>query len=206
MSDGCRAQSTGFQDQIEDCRPRSKERACSVDEPVDGVEAAVSDYIQQHRARAARELEYFSRLLRTDEEALSRAALALLPSGKRHPHQYRVPRAALEESRRLLLENLDMLRQATSFDELFAVVEDLTEPIKGIGELTVYDTALRIGAHFGCQPARVYLHAGTRKGGQALGFDPRRQTIEMDELPEPMRQLSAREAEDLLCIYKDWIA
>jgi hypothetical protein len=205
MSDGCGAQSIGFQEQIEERRPRGKKRACSADEPVDGIQAAVSDYIEHHRARAARELEYFSRVLRSDEEAVSRVALALLPSGKRHPHQYRVPRVALQESRRVLLENLDMLRQATSFDELFAVVEDLTEPIKGIGELTVYDTALRIGAHFGRKPTRVYLHAGTRNGAQALGFDPRRQTIEMDELPAPMQQLTAREAEDLLCIYKDWI-
>jgi hypothetical protein len=172
---------------------------------VDGVEAAVRDYIEQHRARAARELEYFSRVLRSDEEAVSQAALSLLPSGKRHPHQYRVPRVALEESRRVLLENLDMLRQAGSFDDLFAVVEDLTQPIKRIGELTVYDTALRIGARFGRKPTRVYLYAGTRTGAEALGFDPRCQTIEMDQLTAPMRRLSAREAEDLLCIYKDWI-
>ena len=89
-----------------------------------------------------------------------------------------------------------------SFDELIALIHDLTEPIPGIGELAVYDTALRIGARFGLEPTRVYVHAGTRDGARALGFDGRRTTIEMDELPEPLRGLSAREAEDLLCIYK----
>ena len=172
---------------------------------MDGIEGAVNDYIEHHRARAARELEYFRRVLRSDEEAVSRAALALLPSGKRHPHQYRVTRAALDESRCRLLSNLPVLRQATNFDELFGMVEALIEPISGIGELTVYDTALRIGARLGFEPERVYLHAGTRNGAQSLGFDPRRQTIEMDELPEPMRRLSAREAEDMLCIYKSWL-
>lgn len=205
MSDGCGDQSLRCQDRTQPCRSTGDEQSCSKLEPVDGVEAKVSGYIEHHQARATRELEYYSRVLRSDEEAVNRAALALLPSGKRHPHQYRIPRAALEESKRRLLENLHMLRRATSFDELFNVVEDLTAPIPGIGELTVYDTALRIGVHFGCEPTRVYLHAGTRTGAQALGFNPRRQSIEMDELPEPMRGLSAQDAEDMLCIYKDWI-
>jgi hypothetical protein len=105
-------------------------------DPVDGVEAAVSDYIEYRRARAARELEHFSRVLRSDEDAVSRAALAQLPSGKRHPHQHRISRVALEESRRRLLENLPLLQQATSFDDLFDHVDALIGPIPGVGELT----------------------------------------------------------------------
>jgi hypothetical protein len=169
---------------------------------MDGVEASVNDYIEHHRARAARELEYFNRVLSSDEEAVSKAALAQLPSGKRHPHQYRVSRAALEESERVLLANLPALGQATSFHDLFELIDDLIRPIPGIGELTVYDTALKIGAHFGHVPTRVYIHAGTRHGVEALGLDGQRSTIEMTELPQPIQRLSAREAEDLLCIYK----
>jgi hypothetical protein len=41
------------------------------------VEVAVDDYIQHHRPRAARELQYF-KVLRSDEEAIARAALAQL--------------------------------------------------------------------------------------------------------------------------------
>ncbi len=74
-----------------------------------------------------------------------------------------------------------------------------------VGELTVYDTALRIGAHFGLEPTRVYLHAGTRVGARVLDLDDRQSTIEMDELSAPMQRLLAREAEDLLCIYKGWL-
>ena len=36
-----------------------------------------------------------------------------------------------------------------------------------------------------------------------LGLDSRRETIEMDELPAPIRKLTPREAEDFLCVYKD---
>lgn len=76
------------------------------------VDSAVADYIAHHRREASRELEYFSRVLRSDDEAVSRAALS------------------------------------------------------------------------------------------SLGFDGRRHTIEMHELPVPIRKLTAREAEGLLCIYK----
>lgn len=167
----------------------------------DGVSASVADYIEHHRDHAARELRYFG-VLRTDEDAITQAALAQLPSGKRHPHQRRIPRAALEKSRDRLLANVDGLRAATSFDELFDLINALIRPIPKIGELAVYDTALRIGARFGLEPKRVYSHAGTRDGARALGFDRNRHTIAMAELPRPIQQLSAREAEDLLCIYK----
>lgn len=160
------------------------------------------EYLQHHRRRAQRELAYF-RILPTDENAISRAALAQLPSGKRHPHQYRIPRAALDENRRHLLNNLPALRQAQSFDELFELIAAASGPIPGIGPLAVYDTALRVGARFGLEPAKVYLHAGTRAGAKALGLDWTAHAIEMNELPAELRTLTAREAEDVLCIYKD---
>jgi hypothetical protein len=164
-------------------------------------DALIDDYIERHREQGARELRYFQ-VLRTDEEALSCAALAELPSGKRHPHQRRIPRAALEESRRRLLENLSLLRRAATFDELFDLIDALIRPIPKIGELAVYDMALRLGARFRLEPEKVYIHAGTRGGAQVIGFDARRDAIEMEELPASIRRLTAREAEDFLCIYK----
>src|SRR5688500_8688904 len=113
MSDGCGPQSPDSRDRTPSCRSLGDEQTCSGPRTGDGIEAAVSDYIEHHRPRAARELEYFRRVLRSDDEAVSRAALALLPSGKRHPHQYRITRVALEESRRRLLANLPALRLAT---------------------------------------------------------------------------------------------
>jgi hypothetical protein len=73
--------------------------------------------------------------------------------------------------------------------------------VKGIGALTVYDIAHRIGAYFKKAPERVYLHAGVRTGAQVFGiggdsFDP-------NLLPKPFSRLAASEIEDCLCIYKD---
>jgi len=170
----------------------------------DHLRAIAADYTRRYRRGAARELDYFRsrRLLPTDEDAISQAALARLPSGKRHPHQYRIPRAALQESRRRLLQNLPRPRQAGSFDELFELITTLVQPIPGIGPLTVYDTAVRVGARVGLEPSKVYLHAGTRIGAKALGLDAGSATIELAELPHELRTLTAREIEDLLCIYK----
>jgi hypothetical protein len=168
----------------------------------DQLRAIAADYQQYHRRPAAKELRHF-RMLRTDQEAISKAALAQLPTGKRHPHQYRIPLAALQESERRLLGNLPVLRQAKSFDHLFELVAAIIQPIRGIGELAVYDTAVRVGARFECEPTKVYLHAGTRLGAKALGLVWRNATLELTELPVELRTLTARELEDLLCIYKD---
>lgn len=171
----------------------------------DTLEQIVRDYVDDHQDRAHRELRYYA-IQRTDEEAVRKAALAQLPNGKRHPHQYRVPGAALAESCHRLLLNLSQLQRARDFDELFDLVDQIIGPIPGIGELTIYDTAVRIGIWFGLSPDRVYLHAGTREGAKALGFSARRESVEIDQLPTALTALSARELEDLLCIYKARLA
>src|SRR5438128_1716408 len=121
------------------------------------VEAFVDEYIQRFRRDRERELRYFQ-IARTDEEAVSAAALARLPNGKKHPHQYRNPPASLEASRSRLLDNLSEIRSATSFQELIELVEQLIRPLDRMGEMVVYDTALRIGARFGLEPEKVYVH------------------------------------------------
>jgi hypothetical protein len=71
----------------------------------------------------------------------------------------------------------------------------------------IYETADRIAHVRGpaFAPDRVYLHRGTRAGAIALGFDlsTRDKTLRIDQLPRELQSLTAREAEDVLCIYKD---
>ena len=102
------------------CEPR-REGLGKVERLMEPVGVAVDDYIACHRRPAARELEYFSRVIRADEDAVSRAALAQLPNGNRHPHQRRIPRAALEESRRRLLANLPLLQKARTWSRTRAL-------------------------------------------------------------------------------------
>ena len=129
--------------------------------------------------------------------------MAQRPDGKRFNHQRRIPRSALEESRRRLLRARPRLAKAISFDALLKIVEGEIGPIHKIGKLTVYDTALRIAAWRRLEPEVVYLHAGTMVGAQALGLAYRKGTVALEDLPAPLRRLSPREIEDVLCIYKD---
>jgi hypothetical protein len=165
------------------------------------LDALVDDYIENHQPSRTRELRFFC-VLRTDEEAVSYAALAQLPSGKRHSHQRRIPEPSLAESRRRLLGNLPALRATATFQELIDLVDVLIRPLDRVGELVVYDTAVRIGARFGLEPEVVYLHRGTRDGVRNLGLDSKRETIEIKDLPEAVQRLTPGEAEDFLCIYK----
>jgi hypothetical protein len=169
------------------------------------LEALVDEYIESLRCKRECELRKFRDCKLTDEEAISYAALARDPeTKKKHPHQYRIPQASLEKSKRRLLKNFSLVRSARSFEELIELLDGLIGHIDRIGELTVYDTALRIGARFRLEPQRVYVHAGTRHGIRklALDVDVHLETIEVDDLPAPIRKLMPREAEDFLCVYK----
>ncbi|MEJ5240332.1 MAG: hypothetical protein WHS87_03970 [Anaerolineales bacterium] len=165
-------------------------------------EAIIRIYTTQIRPRANRELDWF-RQQPTLRETIRLAALAVNSNGKRYSHQRRLSKTVLEQARDILLENEKAIEACQDFDDLFALLERLLAPIKGLGELYVYDTALRIGAKIGLLPRRVYLHAGTRVGAKALGFDGKAKTIEVSQLPDWLHQLEPHEIEDLLCIFKD---
>lgn len=168
-------------------------------------ETIISAYERDHRHNAAQEHRWFS-LQPTLEKAIRIAALALSPIGKRLSHQRRIPGAVLEQARAVLLANIEHLRSITNFDDLHAKIEDITREIAGIGELYVYDTALRIGAKLGLKPLHVYVHAGVRQGIRNLGFDPGLARVPIHDLPSQLQTLQPYEIEDVLCIYKDQIA
>ncbi len=162
----------------------------------------VSDYIANKRAKAEAERRWFV-IQPTLEDAISKAARAIKPSGKRFGHQRRIPESVLRQSERALLDSVPSLQSARTFEELHRVISSTIGDIPGIGELTIYDTALRIGAKLKLEPAVVFLHAGTQIGARALGLDGSLEFIERKSLPREFEPLSPAEIEDVLCIYKD---
>lgn len=169
---------------------------------MDRIQAAVRHYILRYRDRAIQDLQYH-RSLDSLDDAISNAALAVNSKGKRYSHQRRLKQTHLLRARYILLGSKEAIAGCKTFRELLALIERDAGSVHGLGELYCYDTALRIGAFLGLMPERVHLHAGTRDGAVALGFDPDRKSIGLRELPEAFWDLEPYEAEDLLCIYKE---
>jgi len=157
----------------------------------------VRAYVRDHRIGAQRERRYYA-LQPNLADTVRAAALSKLPGGRRHPHQRRIPGRVLQQAA-TALANASLA--VATFDELNEAVRKTIGPLRGIGELAVYDMAYRIGAHLGLEPDRVYLHAGTREGARALGLDGA--ALSKSELPKAFHPLSFGEIEDCLCIYKD---
>jgi len=163
------------------------------------LDEIVSDYIREYRADAHAEMRFFE-IQRSSSEAIHKAALCELPSGKRHPHQRRIPRALLKRAEVRLQAIRRKLSNADDFAALHRLVDEEIGSIKGLGALAVYDIAHRIGAHFAKAPDRVYLHAGVKIGARALGI--RGDSFDPKMLPNPFARLVPSEIEDCLCIYK----
>jgi hypothetical protein len=103
----------------------------------------------------------------------------------------------------MLSQSIREIRSCLNFEELIKLMGKKIGNIPGIGQLTVYDTALRIGANLGIEPKIVYLHCGTRVGAKTLGINIRKKdTLNPSELPDAFSKLSPSEIEDCLCIYK----
>ena|ERR1051326_3124996 len=163
----------------------------------------IRHYERHHRPHSEAEMLWFRRQP-SFEQVLYTAANARNENGKRYSHQYRIKKEALKEVAAKLLEVSQQLKECTSFHQIWLLLDRLLSTIPGIGELYVYDTAFRIGAHKGLLPERVYIHAGTRSGAAAFGIIASQSDwIEIDELPLELQTVPPHEVEDILCIYKD---
>jgi hypothetical protein len=164
------------------------------------------DLIRDYRARhepVARDEGNLFRSCPSLGRAIEYAGAAKDDKDLRFDHQRRIIQPAISESLAKLRRSAQRIENCRSFAELHAHIEDFLRPIYGIGDLYIYDTAVRLGLKLGLAPERVYLHAGTREGAKNLGLDVRRGPLTIDVFPEKLRKLTAGELEDVLCIYKD---
>lgn len=127
----------------------------------------------------------------------------------KHPHQHRLVGQTLEDFSNILLTMEGRIRKCKEFDILFEIVKSCK--ISGIGELTIYDTALRIGSYLNVLPTRVYLFRGAREGAMILfkkGYliDVKLKkfgtTLLVSNFPKEFNHLEPFQIEQLLCIYK----
>jgi hypothetical protein len=186
---------------------RDKRTACRQTDASGGgwtLGRVVSEFVRVARRRSKAEFIHFERQESLEAVRLL-AARCELPNGKRHPHQYRLPRRAIREMKHAL--SITDLSTVTQFDDLHNRVLQSIGRIRGVGPLTTYDVATRIAAFLEIEPEKVYLHRGVTDGARALGIDTRgRKSLDPGELPKEFRRLTPGEIEDCLCIFKKEIA
>jgi hypothetical protein len=166
------------------------------------IKKLVAHYRRSEYPRLAREETEAYRKLRPHLNVAIQNAVKISPiNGRKHPHQWKLPSRVLSEAQSKLLAASKAIMAAKDFDELYSIVQREIGSIDGVGDLTVYDVAHRIGAFLGKEPKLVYLHAGTAEGAELLGFTG--STVDKKELPEAFSPLTCAEIEDFLCIFKD---
>jgi hypothetical protein len=122
-------------------------RQPNMDQPRSHAEV-VRAYIRDYRVAAQRERRDCA-MQHSLADTVRAAALSTLPDGRRHPHQRRIPGRVLQQAA-TALANASFA--VATFDNLHEAVRRTIGPLRGIGELAVYDVAYRIGAMSGWRP------------------------------------------------------
>ncbi len=169
--------------------------------PPKSLGAIVRSYRLFNEDGANEEHRFFASL--TPELAIKFAGNARDHRDKRYAHQRRIKKKTLEKFGQQLWAQREAIEACLSFEALLGLIRANTDNLYGAGKLLAYDTALRLGAHFGHRPTNVYLHAGAKTGAINLGYPRNRDFLELDELPPEFQNLLPEQVEDILCIYKE---
>lgn len=135
-------------------------------------------------------------------EAVERAVASRRPNGKMHNHQSKVKEVDRRRFGYAIVNAIDPASVA-DFDSFYDRLREIRP--KGIGPVTLYDVATRIGAYLEVEPERLYLHAGVADGWRTLGLPVNRSwggRVPRELWPKPLRELPADQVEDLLCCYR----
>ncbi len=138
------------------------------------------------------------------KDAIEAAAKAVDDYGKIHFHQRRVAKADLLAFAEKLGTFEKELANAPTFDEIYTIVKNTNQA--GINEVTVFDTAFRIGSFLNLFPDKIYLTSGTRIGAEhLLGKLDDKNTLLPTDFPSPFQRedLSVADIEDILYVCRN---
>lgn len=76
-------------------------------------------------------------------------------------NQRGVPFEVSKQVRDNLIKRMNDILKARTFDEIYQIVTDCK--VKGFGELSIYDTSMRIASHLNIEPDKVYLLCWCKK-------------------------------------------
>lgn len=151
-------------------------------------------------------------------KAVRRAVESRDANGKHHNHQSKVDITARRKFGARIIAARKRQELCTSEFDRFHDRLDEIKPY-GIGPVTVYDVAVRIGAFLGIEPHSVYMHAGVRQGMKALCealirtgsvdndlnefTDWKEKRVPVRRFPYPLNGMRADDVEDILCTYRE---
>ena len=125
----------------------------------------------------------------------------------RHLHWLwsRSKKRALSKAVKILTGMTTELECCCDFQTLHELITKNVSRIKGVKKVYCYDVAMRIGACKGFLPKKVYVHANkVRKATVALNLEiDGDETVDLRNLPRPLRCLKAYEIEDFFCVFAD---
>lgn len=156
--------------------------------------ALVAGYVADIRPEACARLAFYA------NQASLAAALEVVAAwrdehGRVEVRQSRLGRA-VREAAAARIRALS-LADAVTFATVHSRVEAALGGLRGLGELAVYDVALRLGAVLGLPPQAVFLARGVQAAARVLGV-PRARWAAIDAFPAEMRRLHAWEVENFL--------
>ena len=137
-------------------------------EPLTSLDAICRDFKWRFKkTKKTDQVVKFCRKAPDFSTAVIRACEARDEYGKHHNHQSKVDIEARRKFARKIIKlaNRGAL-DVGNFDRMHDGMDDI-KPY-GIGPVTVYDVAVRVGAYLGIYPKSVYMHAGVREGLKAL--------------------------------------
>lgn len=166
--------------------------------------------IDNYKKQSCKSVDYHVQFCLDQEnlkDAIEAAAEAVDDYGKIHFHQRRVAKADLLAFAEKLATLENNLAIATTFDEIYTIVKNTNQA--GINEVTVFDTAFRIGSYLNLFPDKIYLTSGIRIGAEhLLGKLDDRNTLLPTDFPSPFQRedLSIADIEDILYVCRNELA
>lgn len=163
----------------------------------------VQKFLKEKKDKLHQDLEWYSQKKQPDFESAFREAVhARTEKQKRERHQARLPKSVIPKAYRTLLPLMKQLEEARTWDEIFTLIDGALSPIRGAGDLYIYDTALRIGVYRDIYPDKVYLQSGARRGAIKLDKDLRARCYPLSKFGNAFQCLQPVEMENLLCTFR----
>lgn len=182
--------------------------------PLDTLDACVRDFLWRRAPGGgmdvkADDIPAMCAEAETFDEAVWIACASKRRNGRMHTHQTKVKVDARREFGWAIIGCAEFLSCQTDFDAFHDILWEIRPA--GIGPLTCYDVATRVGAYLRLEPQQIYLHTGARLGWNAMWGERREAGVQDGRVsrnfwPPALLRLSADMAEDFLCTYRDALA